>query len=43
MNIILEQARTGLPGDGLIGAFPVDSLIKIRTCEKIEEGTCRNL
>lgn len=43
MNIILEHAKSGLPGDGLIAALPVDSLMKIRTCEHIDEGNCKNL
>lgn len=43
MNVILEQAKSGLPGDGLIVSLPVESLMKIRTCEHIDDGTCENL
>lgn len=35
-NVILEHARTGLAGDGLIAIHPVNCVIKIRTGEKIE-------
>ncbi len=37
-RMIFEQARTGLPGDGLVAVLPVDSMTKIRTGEKIHNG-----
>jgi nitrogen regulatory protein P-II 1 len=43
MNIILGHAKTGLPGDGLIAVLPVESLMKIRTCEKVDDNTCKIL
>ncbi len=33
-NLILEDAGTGLPGDGIIAVSPVDYLLKIRTRER---------
>ncbi|OGW27789.1 MAG: hypothetical protein A2X59_05445 [Nitrospirae bacterium GWC2_42_7] len=35
-NAILEYAHTGLAGDGLIAVYPADSVIKIRTKEKMQ-------
>lgn len=35
-RLILEEARTGLPGDGIIAVFALDYAIKIRTREKLE-------
>ncbi len=36
VNIIVEHARTSLPGDGLITVSPLDYAIKIRTQEKFK-------
>ncbi len=35
-KVILENAHTGLAGDGLIAVCPVECLIKIRTRERLE-------
>jgi len=35
-KVILEHARTGLAGDGLIAVFPIDYMIKVRTGEKLD-------
>lgn len=34
-DIILEHGHTGLANDGLITMYPIESMIKIRTKEKI--------
>lgn len=34
-GVILEDAHTGLAGDGLIAVYPIDYMIKIRTKEKV--------
>ncbi len=36
-GIIVRHGQTGLAGDGLIGVYPMDYLIKIRTGEKKKE------
>lgn len=33
-DIILRHGKTGFAGDGLIGVYPMDYMIKIRTGEK---------
>ncbi len=33
-NVIMENAHTGLAGDGIIAVYPIDHMIKIRTKEK---------
>jgi nitrogen regulatory protein P-II 1 len=43
MQIILEHAKSGLAGDGLVAVLPVESLVKIRSGEKIDEGTSQRL
>jgi len=35
-NIIVQSARTGSAGDGMVVVCPVDYMVKIRTTEKIE-------
>lgn len=32
--VILQHGKTGFAGDGLIGVYPMDYMIKIRTGEK---------
>ncbi len=36
IGIILQHGKTGFAGDGLIGVYPMDYMIKIRTGEKKE-------
>ncbi len=36
-DVIVRHARTGYAGDGIIGVYPMDFMIKIRTGEK-EKG-----
>jgi nitrogen regulatory protein P-II 1 len=36
VRAILENGRTGLPGDGIISVAPLEYAIKIRTKERLE-------
>jgi nitrogen regulatory protein P-II 1 len=36
-GVIVRHARTGFAGDGIIGVYPMDFMIKIRTGEKEAE------
>lgn len=38
VKVILDQAHTGLAGDGLIAVYPLDYMIKIRTKERFEQN-----
>jgi nitrogen regulatory protein PII len=33
-GVIVQHGKTGFAGDGLIGVYPMDYMIKIRTGEK---------
>ncbi len=35
-NVILQSARTGSAGDGIVVVCPVDYMLKIRTAERAE-------
>ncbi len=35
VNVITEQAHTGLAGDGLVAVHPADYLVRIRSKEKL--------
>lgn len=35
VNIILENARSGIAGDGVISVAPLDYAVKIRTMERL--------
>jgi len=36
VSAILENVRTGLPGDGIISVAPLDFVVKIRTKERLD-------
>jgi nitrogen regulatory protein P-II 1 len=36
-GVIVRHARTGFAGDGIIGVYPMEYMIKIRTGEKEKE------